>query len=275
MSGRRWHHWRPRWRRKRRHPSAWQPTGVERLNPKIEQLKHQLLAAKGEEKVKLLEKLLVLQTPRAALAQAQMDIHPGGYHHREKRLFELIDFNDTFVDLVLALPHERLQDFAQRIKVVMTNFCRTEKTPMFTDEQFDAIVRGLSREIAVFLGARAEGFNVTMTSRVEDAFGIDMVIIEKESGTLLNIDCKTPSAFRHRLEDLEHEHRITTEDLLQADQDDFIIVRNRSDAGYVPVTILCVRPERLGEVKGFQFADTRPLGRLLHEICLYSARHQG
>src|SRR6478672_12632759 len=49
---------------------------------------------------------LLAQTPTAVFAQAQMDSHKHGYHNREKRLYELIDFNDTFVSYVLATKHK-------------------------------------------------------------------------------------------------------------------------------------------------------------------------
>ena len=269
MKHRRWKRWHPRhWRRKRRpkYQSAWQPSGVERLDTKIEQTRLELASASHDQQAKLLEKLLVLQTPRAALAQAQMDAHPRGYHSRDKRLFELIDFNDTFVDCVLAQPQTRLAGFVDRMKLAMTRFCHAEHTPMFTDLQFDAIVRGLSREIAVFLGAKSQGFDVTMTSRTEDAFGIDMIITDPSSKRFINIDIKTPSAFRYRLEDLEQEGRITGEQLYEADQTDFITVENRHDRDRIPVAIVCVRPERLGDVIDFRFQDEAALGSLVRTV---------
>jgi len=267
MSRRRWHHWRPRWRKRRQYRSQERlPLGVDHLERTIEEYKRRAELANGSDKAILLEKLLVLQAPRAALAQAEMDAHQGGYHNREARLYELIDFNDTFVSAVLAQPKERLGGFVERVHAAMRKFCVSQKTIMFSDEQFEAIVKGLSREIAMYLGARQEGFEVNMTSRAEDAFGIDMVITDLDTHRFLNVDCKTPSAFRYRLDDLEKEGRITTEQLLKADQDDFITVVNRQNNGSVPVTVLCVRPERLGDIVNFRFVNTRPLGELLHYI---------
>lgn len=213
-----------------------------------------------------LRTLLLAQTPRAARAQIQMDRHKHGYHHREKRLFELIDFNDTFVSLVLATPSAQLPGLAEQLFDEMTHFCRRLKTPMFTREQFDAIVRGLSREIAVFRAAKEQGFDVYMTNRVEDAFGIDMVITDPETGLVLNVDCKTPPAFRHRLEDLIHEERITEEQLLEADKKDFITVLQRRNNERVPVTLLCIRPETLGEISDFTFDEPARLTALLEKI---------
>lgn len=276
MSGRRWHHWRPRLRRrKHRQPGAWQPSGVEHLNGKIEQYKELAAQAVGADKARLLEKLLILQTPRAALAQAQMDAHPHGYRDREKRLYELIDFNDTFVSAVLAQPSRDLQTFVPRMKRAMDRFCKSEKMVSFSDEQFEAIVKGLSREIAVFLGAKSQGFKVSMTSRTVDAFGIDMIIRNPATGAQLNIDCKTPSAFRHRLEDLEKEKRITSDELLQADEDDFITVLHRRNDSKIPVTLLCVRSEHVGEIVNFEFVQPKRIGTLLRTIFSLSSRHQG
>ena len=236
----------------------------------IEEFKRRVEMADAAGKTALLEKLLVLQAPRAAHAQAEMDMHPHGYHNREKRLYELIDFNDTFVAAVLAQRPVQLPNFTERMHEAMRKFCISQKTVMFSDEQFEAIVRGLSREIAVYLGARQEGFLAEMTSRTVDAFGIDMVITDPRTRETLNIDCKTPSAFRYRLEELEKEKRITTDELLKADEDDFITVINRHNNEDVPVTILCVRPERMGKIVDFRFVDTRPLGDMLRSIFVHS-----
>lgn len=203
--------------------------------------------------------LVILQTPRAALAQQQMDSHKHGYHHREKRLYELIEFNDTFVNYVLATPHVQLPGLADQLKRDMAEFCRKLKTPMFSDEQYDAIVRGLSREIAVYRTARYHKFDVRMTSRVDDAFGIDMIITQPETGKVLNIDCKTPAAFRHRLEDLVHHERIDEADLLQGDRQGFLTITHRRDDEFVPVTLFCILPDRLGEISDFTFDEPERL----------------
>ena len=148
----------------------------------------------------------------------------------------------------------------------MLRFCAQYKLPMFSDEQLEAIIHGLSREIAVYLGAKAEGLEAEMTTRAGDAFGIDMVIRDPATNTHINIDCKTPSAFRHRLGELVREGRITEDELYVADEVDFITVVNRQNDERVPVSIVCIRPEDLGEVVEFKFVDTAPLGKLLRKI---------
>lgn len=198
---------------------------------------------------------LILQTPRAALAQVQMDTHEHGYHNREKRLFELIEFNDTFVNYVLMTPHEQLPGLAETLKRDMTEFCKKLRTPMFSDDQYDAIVRGLSREIAVYRTAKYHGFKARMTSRADDAFGIDLVITHPETGQELNIDCKTPPAYRHRLEDLVQHGRITEEDLLKGDRQSFLTVMHRRGEDYVPVTLFCILPDMLGTITDFTFDE--------------------
>lgn len=232
----------------------------------IERLKAQPIPVEDRQKQTYYKSLLLAQTPRAALAQVEMDKHKHGYRNREKRLYELIDFNDSLVSSVLATPHAGLPGMADSLKVDMTKFCRRLGTPMFSDTQFDAIVRGLAREIAVYRGALHQGYKARMTSRTEDAFGIDMVIIQPHTGKQLNIDCKTPSAFRHRLEDLVLYGKISDEQLIRADEVDFLThIQHRGEED-VPVTLLCVRPETLGEITDFTFSDTVPLRRLLDRI---------
>lgn len=207
--------------------------------------------------------LLLLQTPRAVLAQIQMDTHRHGYHHREKRLYELIEFNDMFVNYVLATPHAQLPGLAETLKSDMTTFCKQLRTPMFSDEQYDAIVRGLSREIAVYRTARYHRFGVRMTSRADDAFGIDLVITQPETGKELNVDCKTPAAFRHRLEDLVHHGRISEDDLLLGDEQGFLTVMHRRNDEHVPVTLFCILPDKLGEISNFTFDEPDKLKVML------------
>ncbi len=210
--------------------------------------------------------LVLLQTPRAALAQVQMDTHKHGYHNREKRLYELIEFNDTFVDYVLMTPHEQLPGLAERLKKDMTDFCERLRTPMFTDDQYDAIVRGLSREIAVYRTARYHKFDARMTSRADDAFGIDLIITQPETGKVLNIDCKTPPSYRHRMEDMVQHGRITENDLRRGDADGFLTVMQRRGEESVPVTLFCILPDRLGEISDFTFDEPDKLKDVLNTM---------
>lgn len=220
---------------------------------------------RGHEAERLRTQLLA-QTPKAVFAQAQMDTHEHGYHNREKRLYELIDFNDTFVAYVLATRHKDLPGLADRLKKDMTSFCRRLNVPMFTDQQYDAIVRGLAREIAVYRTAKYNGFDVHMTSRTEDAFGIDLVITQPDSGKVLNIDCKTPPSFRHRLEDLVHHGRISEDDLMRGDANGYLTVIQQRGHESVPVTLFCILPDRLGEISDFTFDEPEKLKSALNTI---------
>ena len=232
----------------------------------VAQLKAQSEPKDQIDKQEYYRTLVLAQTPKAVLAQIQMDKHKHGYRNREKRLYELIDFNDSFVSYVLATPHAQLPGLAEKLQVDMTTLCRKLDTPMFTNLQFEAIVRGLSREIAVYRGSLHRGFKARMTNRTEDAFGIDMVITQPETGKTLNIDCKTPPAFRHRMEDLLKDGRITEQQLLAADEADFITTEHRRNDERVNVTMLCIRPDTLGEIIDFTFTDTAPLALLLNKV---------
>lgn len=209
---------------------------------------------------------LLAQTPKAVFAQAQMDSHKHGYHNREKRLYELIDFNDTFVSCVLATRHADLPGLAERLKHDMSDFCRRLNVSMFSDRQYDAIVRGLGREIAVYRTAKYHGFGVRMTSRTEDAFGIDMIITQPGTGKVLNIDCKTPPSFRHRLEELANHGRIQESDIVRADEAGYLTVRQYRGSESVPVTLFCILPDRLGEISDFTFDEPEKLKNVLNTI---------
>lgn len=206
--------------------------------------------------------LLLAQGPKAAVAQMEMDIHHGGYRNHKARLYELIDFNDSFVDTVLALPSAELETFPERLHEMMNELCLSVGVLMMTDKQFGAIVHGLSREIAVYKAARIEGFNVHMTSRVEDAHGVDMVITDKK-GRTMNIDCKTRSSFHFRLIDIKRDHLISEEDRLQAEIKGFMVLRHGKHKDFVQTTLIRVATQELGQIRAFSFQDTKKMGDLL------------
>ncbi len=210
--------------------------------------------------------LLLAQTPQAVIAQWQMDAHKHGYHDREKRLYELIDFNDSYVALLLNAGHLADQAFIEQLKADMDALCRRLHTPSFSAEQFDAITRGLAREVAVYHAAQQLGFGVHMTSRTEDAFGIDMVITHPETRHELNIDCKTPAAFRRRLEELVRHDHISEADLLQADEDNFITINQHRGSEVVPVNLMCIRPDTVGEIHNFMFDEPHKIEELLNKM---------
>lgn len=203
------------------------------------------------------------QAPRAVLAQVQMDKHPHGYHDKQARLFELIDFNDTFEGAVLSMNDQERVKFAEQGRRGCEYVCKLLNVPNFSDEQWEAIVRGLSRELAVYLAAQHNGFYAYMTSRAQDAMGIDMQVKEPESGAYINLDVKSPSAFRHRLEELVHEGRLNEHELFTADQQSYAVIHTGHGDQAVEVVLLCILPDKLGEVVNFCFVDESPVRDML------------
>ncbi len=217
--------------------------------------------------------LLILQAPAAAKAQHEMDSHHGGYKNRQARIFELIDFNDTFVDTVLALPDHDLVEFPERLKAEIDYFCTRLHAPTFTDEQFEAITHGLSREIAVYRALRRAGYNVRMTSRVQDAMGVDMVITDPDTKKSINVDVKTRSSFHFRLVDLERQSRIDEERRLECELAGFCKVRNGHGQQAVDTVLLRVATEHLGEIRNFDFVDMEPLVTLVSDALQHEGRY--
>ena len=242
------------------------PRNVQEANTLVARLKQQQEPHDNHEKLAYYRKLLITQTPQAVLAQWQMDAHKHGYHDHDKRLYELIDFNDTFVNLALQTPVHKRSELIESLKAEMSQFCRNLHTPSFSDEQFNAIALGLGREVAVFAAAEQLGYHARMTSRTQDAFGIDMMIVQPGTNKRLYVDCKTPSAYRHRLEDLVKFKHITEQQLLQADKDDYITIDRHHDEDIVPVTLLCIRPDTVGEIHDFAFDEPNRVQALLDKI---------
>lgn len=211
--------------------------------------------------------LLILQAPRAAIAQVMMDKHPHGYKDHDKRLYELIDFNDTFVETVLLMAEADLATFVEKLRTEIDHFCHTLRTQSFSDEQYEAITHGLSREIAVYAAAKKHGFEVAMTSRAADAFGIDMQIRDSESGRYINVDCKTGSAFHFRLKDLVHEGRVSPSHMLDAETKGYWEITNRhDDKRRVRIILLRIDQDELGLITAFRFQDETILVQRLWEI---------
>lgn len=209
---------------------------------------------------------LVLQAPQAALAQQQMDKHPHGYRSKGDRLYELIDFNDAFVSTVLALPADEMAHFSEEAWRLMTWFCKRVGVRCFSTEQYWAIVRGLGREIAVYRTAIGVGYRVKMTSRREDALGIDMVITDPSSERSVNVDCKAASAYRHRIYDLLREGRLSEDDIRIAEEQGFIGVMNGRGSEKTLVVIWRIDVDRYGEVRNFSFENGDMIAKTITEI---------
>lgn len=209
---------------------------------------------------------LYSQGPRAADAQQQMDQHPYGYRDKQARLFELIDFNDTFVSTILAMDASDRARFAVDVKQGIDQLCRQTHSAQFSQEQWTAIVRGLTREIAVYQAARDRGFDAVLPSRTADAMGIDLQVRDPESGRYVNIDVKTPSSFRRRLEELEQEGRITEAELLEADKKSYVYEHNGHGDRGVEVIVLCLLPDKFGEFGDFRLLNSEPMREMLNSL---------
>lgn len=219
---------------------------------------------------------LIVQAPRAVLAQIQMDRYPHGYRDKQTRLFELIDFNDAFVSTVLALPEEEHERFADQTKEVCDNLCKEVGAPCFTNDQWGSIVRGLSREIALYLSAKNSGFQVFMTSRAEDALGIDMQIRDPDSKRYINVDCKTPSSFRYRLTVLVREGRLRERDMIRAQREYYAIETNGHSTAKAQIVLLCLHPDVYEMNGAFSFKNNETirseLNRLIRDFGLSDDR---
>lgn len=209
---------------------------------------------------------LVLQSPRAVVAQRRMDKFPKGFHDKQHRLDELIEFNDCYVSLIIMLPDHARLVANDEIKRMMDGFCRHMKTPTFSNEQWEAITHGLSREIAVFLSARELGFEAVMTSRRADAMGVDMVITDRTTGRSLNVDIKTRSSFHFRLQDLAREGRISEMQREAADHAGYCMVVNGHGDEAVHTTLLRIDEETYGRVINFRLERPDILADKLHMI---------
>lgn len=216
---------------------------------------------------------LILRAPGAAAAQIDMDRHKGGYANRQARLFELIDFNDSYVDTVLSLPEEYLEDFPHRLHHEMEMFCRRMHLPMFTDKQYDSIVHGLDREIALFRTAKKLGYIVRMTSRLQDAMGVDMVITDPNTKKSINVDCKTRSAYHFRLKDLVKQRRIDEERRLRCELMGFCEMQNGSGDKGVCTVLFRLATEELGGIKNFDFINPEALSEQIYRAIDHHGRH--
>lgn len=240
------------------------------IDDAIDTLKHRTTNAPSAERLLALTLLL---TPRAARAQMMMDEHKHNFHDRKTRLFELIDFNDTFVATVLALSDSERPEFAGRLYQTMQQFAKVHKTPVFMEGQFDAIVHGLSREIAVYHAALKEGFDALMTSRTDDAFGVDIQVRDRQTRGYANIDIKTRSSYYFRLKLLLQDHRITMSEADIALETGYCAVVNRHDDVKVPVVIFRIDHTILGDIVNFEFTDTARIGEKLQLVLDRCAIH--
>lgn len=209
---------------------------------------------------------LLAQVPRAVLAQLQMDQYPHGYRNKEKRLYELIDFNDTLVDTILLMDDDLRRQFESRVKQAADRICKRVGAPCFSDEQWRAIIRGLTREVAVYLAAKENGFDALLTDRASDALGVDLQVRDPEDGRYINLDVKTPSSFRHRMEQLVREDRLTEKQLYEGDRQSYIVEFNGRGRQRTQVIVLCILPDLFGDLADWRFVNSEPMRLKLNQL---------
>lgn len=243
------------------------------IDDAIDTIRHRVQNAPSRERLLALTLLMV---PRAARAQEMMDTHKHNFHDRKTRLFELIDFNDTFVATVLALTPGERHGFSDHLYEAMRQFSRQHKTPNFYEGQYQAIVHGLSREVAVYQAALDSGFNALMSSRTDDAFGVDMQIQDKQTGAYVNIDIKTHSSYYFRLKVLVREQRITQDQAEKALDTGYCPVIHHNDNIAVPIVLFRIDHTILGDIVDFAFTDEQRIReKIRYAIDTYSIKDQG
>ena len=209
---------------------------------------------------------LAIQTPRAVAAQRAMDKRSGGIHSHDPHLYDLIDFNDAYVSTVLELPQEYLAGFPDQAKYLIDRFCKRVGSGCFSNDQWDAITRGLAREIAVYRAVLSFGYQVRMTSRREDAMGVDMRITDPVTGISFGIDVKSASSFHFRLIDLEREGRIDQQQREVAELSGVLPIVNGHGEEATPTTLLRIDDATYGRIEAFSVTDTEVLRSVLTDL---------
>lgn len=158
------------------------------------------------------------------------------------------------------------RQFADRVKQAADRVCKRVGAPCFTDTQWQAIIRGLTREVAVYLAARECGFDAHITDRVSDALGIDIQVRDPEDGRYINIDVKTPSSFRHRAEQLVNEGRLTEQELFEGDKKSYVVEFNGRGSKRTQVIVLCILPDLFGDLADWRFVTPEPMRDKLNAL---------
>jgi len=246
----------------------WQRKNYQALNPLIAL---SLLEAEKQHSAEHYIVALILQAPQSAVAQRRMKGYRYHSSSRDKsrRIDELIRFNDTYVSVILALSDSEREQANDRLKQLMDRFCRFLKSPCFSNEQWEAITHGLGREIAVYQTAKELGYQVKMTSRQQDAMGVDMVIHDRELNRSINLDVKTRSSFHFRLKDLVRTGRIPPGQRDAAEYTGFCMVVNGRGEEAVETILLRIDEEAYGRVINFRLERPDVLASKLADIMRY------
>lgn len=250
---------------RQRMPEHWQELRIEKLSSVLAALRHQIDKAEGEELTSLLLALLIVQSPQAAKAQQLMQKRGIKFSKREDRLHELISFNDTFVDLILSFK-EIPRDIKDNIFYEIHRICGITRTHSFSYKDYGAISKGLEREIALYRAVEHAGFEVRMTSRIADGLGVDMQISEKGSGLQVNVDCKTESSYRFRLQALARQGRVRQSAFLKADEEGYVFFSVGRGKEAIPVVLMRLDEKLTGGVEEFRFRNEDSVGAIIQVL---------
>jgi hypothetical protein len=127
----------------------------------------------------------------------------------------------------------------------------------------------------VYSAAKGAGFNAWLTDRAHDALGVDLQVQDPEDGRYINIDVKTPSSFRHRMEQLVHEKRLTERELVIGDQQSYIIEENGHGRNRVQIVVLCILPDLFGDLADWRFVNPEPMRQMLNQLIRDHGIHDG
>lgn len=250
-----------------RMPHHWEDLRLEKLSSVMAAVRLRIDHSRGYERTTLLLALLILQAPQASRAQDLMKRRGVSFNDREERLHELIEFNDTFVSLVLSFdPLPIPRDIKDNIYYEIHRVCTITRTHPFSYLDYNAISRGLEREIALYFAAEVADLDVRVASRIADGLGVDMQVSDRESGLQVNIDCKTESSFRFKLDSLVRYGRIKQVDRLRADEDGVVKFSIGRGKEAIPVVLLRITESLTGGVEEFRFRDEHAVGVQLRNL---------
>lgn len=105
-----------------------------------------------------------------------------------------------------------------------------------------------------------------MTSRRDDAMGVDMVVTDQVRSVSINLDIKTRSSFFYRINTLHQEGRISELEREEAEKFGHITVVNGHGGEAVTTTLLRIDEETYGRTIHFRLERLEPLQAAIGQI---------
>jgi len=99
----------------------------------------------------------------------------------------------------------------------------------------------------------------------------DMTVMDPHTGDQVNLDIKSPSSYRYRLQDLVREGRLSEKDALRADVKGYAHETNGRGDEAVDVVLMRIDANEVGEIVDFRFHEPDKLESQLEEV-LHSER---